>query len=84
MVEQAQSTLSTASDSLSVPLIGAISMAAVSALVVGFSFVVIKYWPQPASVAPAFGFDAGVWWGIIVGGLFGFILGFLTDEKHFA
>jgi hypothetical protein len=83
MVEQTQSIQKSVSDGPSMPLVGAIVMAAISALVVGFSFVVIKFWPQPASVSPAFGFAGGAWWGIIVGGLAGFILGFLTDDKHF-
>ncbi len=84
MVEQTQSTDKSLTDSLPMPLVGAIVMAAISALVVGFSFVVIKFWPQPASVAPAFGFVGGAWWGIVVGGISGFILGFLTDDKHFS
>lgn len=68
---------------LSTAMLGAIFCGVLSALVVGFSFEVIKYWPQPASVAPALSFQDGVLWGAIVGGLSGLILGFLTDEKHF-
>ena len=66
------------------PFTGAILMALISAIVVGFSFVVIKHWPQPASVAPSLDLLSGAWWGIIVGGITGFILGFLTDDKHFS
>ena len=84
MVEQVQSVNRVAVGDPPLPVVGAILMAVVSALVVGFSFVVIKFWPQPASVAPALGFVGGAWWGIIVGGMTGFILGFLTDDKHFS
>jgi hypothetical protein len=57
--------------------------ALVSALVVGLSFVVIKYWPLPVSVAPYFGFKIGALWGLVVGAISGLVLGFITDEKHF-
>jgi hypothetical protein len=53
------------------------------ALVSGLSFLVIRYWPLPVSVAPYFGFRQGALWGLVVGALFGLILGFLTDDSHF-
>ena len=74
---------SSSKNELSTPLIAAIFGALLSAPVVGYSFVVIKYWPQPASVVPALSFSEGMWWGAIVGALMGLILGFLTDDKHF-
>lgn len=83
MIEQVQNIKNT-NDGISLPIVGAILMAVVSALVVGYSFIVIKYWPQPASVAPGLSFVEGAWWGAIAGGITGFILGFLTDDKHFS
>lgn len=68
---------------ISTALLAAMLVGVLSALVVGFSFEVIKYWPLPASVAPALEFQEGLYWGAVVGGLTGLILGFLTDEKHF-
>lgn len=68
---------------LSLPTGAMIIVGVVSALVVGFSFEVIKVWPLPVSVEPYFGFDVGWVWGAAVGGLFGFILGYLTDDRHF-
>ena len=68
---------------VSTPVLAALVVGALSAIVVGFSFEVIKYWPLPASVTPALNFQEGLYWGAIVGGLTGLILGFLTDEKHF-
>ena len=68
---------------ISTPLLAALVVGLLSAVVVAFSFEVIKFWPLPASVTPALTFEQGLWWGAIVGGLFGFILGFLTDDAHF-
>ncbi len=76
-------TEKTPNSSIPMPIVGAVLVGLLSAILVGFSFVVIKYWPQPASVAPALSFAGGFWWGGIVGAITGFILGFLTDEKHF-
>ena len=53
-------------------------------LIVGASFWIINYWPLPAAVAPYFGFREGFVWGAVVGFSFGTILGFLTDDRHFA
>lgn len=53
------------------------------ALVSGLSFLIIRYWPLPVSVAPYFGFRQGAMWGLIVGAAFGLCLGFLTDDSHF-
>lgn len=74
---------STKHNKLPLPLLAAIVVGFTSALVVAFSFEVIKYWPLPASVAPALGFNQGLWWGAIVGAISGLALGFLTDDKHF-
>jgi hypothetical protein len=84
MVEQVKNITETSNGGASLPIVGAVVMAIVSALVVGSSFVVIKYWPQPASVAPYLDFAGGAWWGGVVGAMIGFILGFLTDDKHFS
>jgi thiamine transporter ThiT len=77
------SELSSNKNDLPTPVLAAVVVGILSALVVGYSFVVIKYWPQPASVIPALSFVEALWWGAIVGALTGFILGFLTDDKHF-
>lgn len=53
------------------------------AIVSGLSFVIIRYWPLPLSVAPYFGFKQGALWGLVVGAAFGLVLGFLTDDSHF-
>jgi hypothetical protein len=55
-----------------------------SGLVVAASFEVVKFWPLPASVVPALDFRGGLLWGLVVGGVSGLVLGFLTDDKHFA
>lgn len=57
--------------------------AVLGALVSGGSFEIIKIWPQPVSVAPYFGWQVGSVWGLVVGGVVGFILGYLTDDQHF-
>ncbi|HND08367.1 MAG TPA: hypothetical protein PKN86_22465 [Candidatus Obscuribacter sp.] len=67
----------------SLPVAAMFYMAVFSALIVGGSFEVIKYWPLPVSVVPVMGFKGGAIWGAVAGGLFGLILGFVTDEKHF-
>ncbi len=76
-------TSSPSKNSMPTPILVALVMSISSALVVGYSFVVIKYWPQPASVVPALSFGEGVLWGAVVGALCGLVLGFLTDDKHF-
>ncbi len=69
---------------LSFPTTAMIVISIVSALIVGLSFEVIKVWPQPQSVEPYFGFFDGGWmWGACIGGVSGFVLGFLTDDRHF-
>jgi hypothetical protein len=55
-----------------------------SAVVTGASFEIIKYWPLPVSVVPYFGFQGGALWGLVVGAVSGLVLGFCTDESHFA
>lgn len=53
------------------------------AVVVPLCFFLINYWPQPISVVPYFGWKTAFWWGLIVGGLNGLVLGFLNDDSHF-
>lgn len=65
------------------PLSAAAIMAVLSAVIVGFSFEVIKYYPLPASVDPYFDGWTGAAWGAIVGAVTGLVLGYLTDDKYF-
>lgn len=58
-------------------------MAVLGALVSGFSFEIIKYWPLPQSIEPYFGFTEGMWWGLFAGAGFGWVIGFITDENKF-
>jgi hypothetical protein len=69
---------------LSMPILGMCSMSLATGFVVALSFMVIRVWPQPASVAPYFGGRIGLIWGLVVGALFGLILGYLVDDAHFA
>ena len=58
-------------------------MGVIGAIVSSLSFIVIRYWPVPASVAPYFGGRIGLVWGLVVGAVVGLIIGFLVDDKHF-
>lgn len=58
-------------------------MAILGALVAGLSFEIIKYWPLPQSVEPYFGFTEGMWWGLLAGAGFGWVIGFITDENKY-
>lgn len=69
---------------LGLPVAACIAMALVTGLVSGGSFWVIQYWPLPVSVAPALTFPEGFLWGVVVGGVSGLILGFVTDDAHYA
>lgn len=71
------------SHGLSKPVAAMIIMAILGALVSGGSFELIKHWPLPQSVEPYFGWEIGWVWGLCAGGVFGFILGFITDDRHF-
>ena len=68
---------------ISLPILGMFWTALFSAVIVGFSFEVIKYWPLPQSVDPYFGGFTGAIWGLVVGGVAGLVLGYLTDDSHF-
>jgi len=68
---------------LTLPIAAMIVMAIGGALVTGGSFEIIKFWPQPQSVEPVYNFVGGAVWGGVAGAFFGFVLGFLTDDKHF-
>ncbi len=75
--------VATRSHSLSFPAIASITFAILGAIVVAASFEIIKYWPQPQSVEPYFDAMTGAVWGFVAGGVFGFIIGYLTDDDHF-
>jgi uncharacterized membrane protein YeaQ/YmgE (transglycosylase-associated protein family) len=71
---------------LSNALIGMIVMGIAGAIVVGLAFQVIVYWPIPVSITPYFAdslFPTGACWGLIVGATVGYIVGWITDEKHY-
>ncbi|HEY9788324.1 MAG TPA: hypothetical protein V6D17_23245 [Candidatus Obscuribacterales bacterium] len=72
------------STGINLPLAGMVFAGVLSALIVGASFDIIKYWPQPQSVEPYFGFETGIWWGLIAGGVVGLVIGYLTDDSHFS
>ncbi|HEY9790890.1 MAG TPA: hypothetical protein V6D22_10855 [Candidatus Obscuribacterales bacterium] len=68
------------------PILSMIVFAVVGAILVGASFNVIIYWPLPVAVAPYFEdslFATGAAWGFICGGFIGWLIGWLTDERHF-
>ncbi len=68
---------------LEFPIYAMVTMAILGFIVVGASFEVIKVWPQPQSVEPVCDWLSGGMWGLVGGGFFGFVLGFLTDDSHF-
>jgi hypothetical protein len=68
---------------MSMPILGMLLMGVLGALIVAAQTEVVKYWPMPCSIAPYFGPEVGFWWGLIVGGVAGLVVGFLVDEKHF-
>jgi len=68
---------------LPMPILGMIVVGSAGAIIVAFSFVVINYWPVPASVTPALDFNQGLAWGAVIGSISGFVLGFLVDDRHF-
>jgi hypothetical protein len=68
------------------PIQTMLAMGLAGAVLVGFSFQVIIYWPVPVAVAPYFEdslFQTGATWGFIVGGFVGWLIGHLSDESHF-
>jgi hypothetical protein len=76
-------TSNTTKSGSSFPVWSMIFIALIAAVVSGASFVVIKYWPIPISIAPYFGFKMGALWGLIAGAVSGLVLGFCTDDIHF-
>jgi hypothetical protein len=71
------------SKEVSLPVVGMLLLGVLAAVVVAAQCEVIKFWPQPASVAPYFGPDLGVWWGLIAGGFVGLCVGFVVDDKNY-
>ena len=72
-----------ASQGMGMALQAGIVLGILSAIIVAISFWVINYWPLPASVAPYFTWREGLVWGGVVGFIFGSMLGFLNDDRHF-
>jgi len=71
-------------DFASLPILACLGMALLVGLVSGFSFEIIKVWPIPQSVEPALDFNQGFLFGAVIGAVSGLILGFVTDDNHFA
>jgi hypothetical protein len=71
-------------DGVSLPIFGCLTMGLLTGLVSGFSFEIIKYWPQPVSVVPALDFGQGFLFGAVIGAVSGLVIGFVTDDNHFA
>jgi ABC-type uncharacterized transport system permease subunit len=69
---------------LSLPMIGMIMLGLTGAIVTSASFYVINYWPLPVSIAPYYGPGEGFAWGLVAGGICGWVIGFLVDDKHFS
>ncbi len=67
----------------SFPIWAMFLMAGLGAIVVGASFEVIKFYPQPQSVEPYLNFGGGAIWGAIIGAISGLVIGFLTDDSNF-
>jgi hypothetical protein len=65
------------------PIAACIAMALATGLVSGASFEIIKVWPLPVSVVPALDFSQGFLWGVVVGGISGLIIGFVTDDNNY-
>lgn len=68
---------------MSLPIIGMLIMAPLGAVVVGAQMEVVNFWPLPVSIAPYFGAEVGVWWGLVVGALVGLFVGYIADERHY-
>ncbi len=68
---------------MSLPMVGMLLMGVTGAVLVALQTEVINVWPQPASVAPYFGWTEGIWWGLFSGGLVGWFVGFVADESHY-
>ncbi len=68
---------------LTLPIWAMFLMAGLGAIVVGASFEVIKFYPQPQSVEPYLNFGGGAIWGAIIGAISGLVIGFLTDDSRF-
>lgn len=68
---------------MSLPVIGMLLVGIASAVIVAVSTEVINFWPLPPSVAPYFGWEQGLWWGLIPGGVTGLFIGWMVDERHY-
>ena len=68
---------------LSLPVAMMLIMGFGAAVIVALCFAVVNYWPQPVSIAPYFGWKTALWWGLIVGGVTGLVLGFILDDGRF-
>lgn len=70
-------------EQMSMPILGMLVLGIAGAVTVAAQVEVINYWPQPVAVAPYFHWETGLLWGLIAGGAFGLIVGFIADEKHY-
>jgi hypothetical protein len=72
-----------ACSAVSMPIQGMLLVGSLGGLVTAAGLEVVKYWPLPVSVDPYFGPGTGFVWGVVVGGITGLVIGYLTDERHF-
>ena len=77
-------TKNSQSGGLGFPVAAMIVMGLVTGLVSAGSFWVIQYWPLPVSVVPALTPEQGFVFGAVIGAGSGLVLGFCTDDSHFA
>jgi hypothetical protein len=77
-------TKNSQSGGLGLPLAAMVIIGLITGLVAGASFEIIKVWPLPVSVVPALNFGQGFAFGAVIGAVSGLVLGFCTDDRHFA
>lgn len=68
---------------LSLPTTGMLLLGIAGAVIVGVQTEVINFWPLPPSVAPYFGWQEGIWWGLFGGGVTGWFVGYIADESRY-
>jgi cell division protein FtsX len=75
------------SSKLPQPIFAGLFFGVLGALLVGAQFKVITIYPWPVAIAPYFEdnlFGTGAMWGFVVCGFVGWLIGWLSDERHFS